>query len=213
MKAYNKIALVLLFAIPFIFSACIERVLQKSYAISLGDHTFNIPTEYLLDNENCKDGLQTFVIVTGKIPDLRPYENSKPCTHFPSRGSDEIEFNFTYAQGNTIPVDSLVRHWSANGQNYTLPKTWTKEGLVQLGVFPSATRKQNIYAFVRNGQPIAQLSCDTYADRTNPACAAYQSYDDRKMYFLVRFDIENLDWYAKEGLDKITAKVDSWRVK
>jgi hypothetical protein len=188
--------------------------LKNFYTISLGDHIFRVPVEYLMDADNRKDGPQRYVRIMAKIPDLKPYENARYHTNPPSRDSEGISFNLNYGDGKIFPPDSLLHHWSMKGQNYTVPEVWDKEGLVHLGTFlVGGKRKENIYAFIRNGEPIAQLSCGTYPDWPNPGCNVYQGYRDRMMSIHLHFDIERLDWYVEEGMEKVLHKVDSWRVE
>ncbi len=211
----TKFTSIIFFTISLLFlSSCKEEkiIWKDSYVISLGNHTFRIPTEYLLDARNRKDGHERYVVIMGKIPDLRPYENASSYTRPPSRENDGITFSLNYGDGKILRPDSLLIDWSMEGKNYTLPQKWEKEGLVHLGTYMIGGRlKENIYAYIRNGEPIAQLSCATYPDTPNPGCSVYQAYDDRMMSIHLYFDIEQLDWYAKEGMEKIEQKVSSWR--
>jgi hypothetical protein len=204
-------------SILLITSSCkeekMEAVYKDSYTISLGEDIFQIPAEYLLDVDNRMDGAQRYVKIIGKIPDLVPFENALSYTRLPNRTNEGVSFSLNYGDGKKLPPDSLLHNWSEQG-HYTVPETWDQEGLIHLGIFKLAgKKKENIYAYVRDGSPIAQLRCSTYPDTPNPSCRVYQSYHGNMMSIHVVFDIENLDWYATEGLDKILRKVESWRVK
>ena len=149
------------------------------------------------------------------IPDLSPVENALSYSRVPMRGDKGIIFSLNYHDGRTAVPDALLKDWAQNKAISTviLPEKYETEGLVHLGVFKVAGKKEsNIYAFIRSGIPIAQFRCGKYPDYPNPSCRVYQGYRDY-MGLTVDFDIENLNWYAEEGMDQVLEKVETWRIK
>jgi hypothetical protein len=198
-------------------SACVpkkEREWKDSYTISLGEDVFQVPTDYLVDADNRKDGSQRYVVIMAKNHDLEPFDETRQYVNPPNRIKQSLNFSLNYGDGKNLKLhpDSLLYDWAKQG-HYSVPETWEKEGLVHLGINKLAGRRnQNVYAYVRDEKPIAQLLCGTSEDWERPGCIIYQGYREG-MDILVTFDIEDLDWYAEEGLDKILKKVEGWRVK
>lgn len=190
-----------------------EVTSKEFYSIDLGQDTFRIPADYLPDARNRKDGRQESVIIMGKIPGVEPLDDGASYTQFPHRTETTFRFILKEHKRKELNPDALLLHWAKQG-HYKVPDIWEEEGLVHLGIFMVGGKaKNNIYAYVRGDKPIAQLMCATYPDRPNPGCTVYQLYRDHINISSLGFDIENLDWYATEGLDKILRKVESWRVK
>lgn len=191
-----------------------KQEVKDFYTISLGEDTFRIPADYLPDERNRKDGAQESVIIMGTIPDFEPLENGASYKRFPHITGNTFRFILSDTHGKKAHPNSLLYSWAKQG-HYTLPETWEQEELVHLGIHMLVgKRKQNVYAYIKDGQPIAQLLCGTHEGGwENPSCRVYQDYRDYVRISPISFNIENLDWYAEEGLDKILRKVESWRIK
>lgn len=183
------------------------------YTISISEDTFQIPATYLPDARNRKDGNQETVIVGGRIPSVEPLDNGASYKRFPGRTGSTFSFILSSTKGKKYRSGSLLHHWAKQG-HYVVPESWDTEGLVYLGTYMVAGRlKDDVYAYIRDGQPIAQMTCGTYPDVPNPSCTVYQRYRDYVSISPIHFDKNNLEWYATEGIDRILSKVESWRIK
>ena len=185
---------------------------QKSYRIELGEDIFNVPTEYLLHAKNRKDGPQDYVITVAKIPELTPIDGALSYNRPPDSTEDTISFDLNYYNGKKVVSNALLLHWAANRKNSTvvIPDKYTKEGLIHLGTNkPGGKWVEDVYAIVKNGTPVAQLTCSQPREGTVPSCRVYQRYRDH-MGMIVDFRIGQLKWYASEGMQKVLDKVDSW---
>jgi len=214
----GSVALAFLFALrnapaPQYIGEDAANDLKDFYMIEMGDDTFRIPVEYLLDHRLRKDGPQEYVPMMAKRDNLEPIENAKQYNREPARKQDAVEFNLNLSPNGydlTVPLISYA-DWPGN---VTVPEfSKEQDGLKHLGIsLMIADRPVNIYVVIKQHKAIAILKCGTYDSHENPGCTGALSYLTQ-VKIDINFDIENLDWFATEGMEHILATVENWRVK
>ncbi len=214
----GSVALAFLFALrnapaPQYIGEDAANDLKDFYMIEMGDDTFRIPVEYLLDHRLRKDGPQEYVPMMAKRDNLEPIENAKQYNREPARKQDAVEFNLNPISSGDNITRSLYSDAKIHETLEVPDFSGETDGLKSLGTYMLAGDTPiNTYIYLKREKIIAVIRCGTDKTYENPSCRVAQSY--REFVGLdINFDIENLDWFATEGMEHILATVENWRVK
>lgn len=234
MKNSSFLFLGLILSGAFLLTSCRpqdNKPLQESYHIKMGDTSFQIPIDYLVDSRNRIDAEEVekievppnnrdsrytphdYVILMGLIPDVLPLPEARKYNRSPDRTLYTVEFNMSYnPMVSYIGIKNLIRS-AAENNTVKLPDfLQLPDGLIKIGYNDKPKGMyEDLYVYIKSKNPIAYIRCARKPEAVNPSCWAYLAYND-SITMNVIFSTENLKWFSEEGgADKILGRVKSWQ--
>jgi hypothetical protein len=180
--------------------------LQDFYIKEIGEETFKIPVEYILDTRNRADGSDDYVTIMANYPDLSPIENARTYNRLPYDKEGTFWFSLELG-GKGTAAYYLNSYAEKNGVD--IPGVYSSNGLIQLKVNQSKSRRDNekVYAIAKDGKLVCAIECSPYACQTN---VNYRDTVSIKPFF----KIDKFNWFTQDGgMEAIAELVESWRVK
>lgn len=180
--------------------------LQDFYIKEIGEETFKIPVEYILDTRNRADGSDDYVTIMANYPDLSPIENARTYNRLPYDKENTIRFSLSL--GGIEGVQHYLNSF-AEKNGVDIPGVYSSNGLIQLKVNQNKSRRDDkkVYVIAKDGKLVCAMECAQHA------CETHVDYKDT-VSIEPFFKIDKFDWFRQEGgMEAITQLVEGWRVE